>query len=198
MLAFACAANACAEQNALPDASDVLKVSNTVFSYSQEEGRNVITTIGAIQNTSQARAEELVVEVRYFDRNKILIDSVTQPMYGVVVPPGQQLSFRVRDAADKPKSAYATSVARVVSAEQRTPSKPQSKGNLSFLTDILISWAPMLLLIGVWIYFMKKMSRKDSPQKRTIELIQEQNLTLARQLEVLERLAVAAEKAASK
>jgi flagellar biogenesis protein FliO len=56
----------------------------------------------------------------------------------------------------------------------------------------------MLLLIGVWIYFMKKMSRKDSPQKRTIELIQEQNLTLARQLEVLERLAVAAEKAASK
>jgi len=198
MFAFACTATACAEQHELAGASDVLKVSDTVFNYSQEEGRNVITTIGTIQNTSTARAEELVMEVRYFDKNKGLVDSVTQPLFGVVVPPGQQVSFRVRDSADKPRAAYSSSVARVVSAEQQAPSQSRGKSNSSFLTDILISWGPMLLLIGVWIYFMKRVNRKDSPQQKTIDLIQEQNSTLARQLEVLERLAIAAEKAATK
>lgn len=198
MLTSAVTSNACAEQHALPDASDVLKISETVFSYSQEASRNLITTIGTIKNTTNATAEELVVEVKYFDRDKTLIDSVTQPLYGIVVPPGQQVSFRVRDSADKPKTAYASSVARIASAEQRVSKQPPAKNNSSFLTDIFISWAPMLLLIAVWIYFMRKMNRKDSPQKKTLDLIEKQNATLARQLEVLERLAVAAEKAVSK
>ena len=52
----------------------------------------------------------------------------------------------------------------------------------------------MLLFIGVWIYFMRKMNRKDSPQKRTLELIELQNVTLARQAEAIERLVTIAEK----
>lgn len=198
MAIFSVAANACVEQHVLADATDLLKISETVFSYSQEVGRNLITTLGTINNTTNARAEELVVEVKYFDRNKVLIDSVTQPLYGLVIPPGQQVSFRVRDSADKPKAAYASSVARVVSAEQRVSVQRQAKGNRSYLADIFISWGPMLLLIAVWIYFMRKMNRKDSPQKKSLDLAEIQNATLARQLEVFERLAVAAEKATLK
>ena len=47
----------------------------------------------------------------------------------------------------------------------------------------------MLLLIGVWIYFMQRMKRKDSPQERTLTLIEQQNTLLAAQVKVLERIA---------
>ena len=194
MLLSTFTANACAEQHTMADASNVLRVSDAILSYSQEDGRNIITTIGTIKNLSSARADELVVEIKYFDRNKTLVDSVTQPLFGIVVPPGQDVSFRIRDSADKPKAAYATNIARVVSAEQRTTPNPQNKNQSSLLTDLFISWAPMLFLIGVWIYFMRKMNRKDSPQKRTLELIELQNVTLARQAEAIERLVTIAEK----
>ena len=36
-------------------------------------------------------------------------------------------------------------------------SEPRQEPNL--LMTILVSWGPMLLLIGVWIYFMKKMRK---------------------------------------
>lgn len=198
LLTFTFAANACAEQHAPDDAGSFLKVSDSVFSYSRTEGGNVITTIGTIKNLSAARVGEIVVEVKYFDRNKTLIDSVTQPLYGIVVPPSQEVSFRARDTADKPRDSYVSSAVRVISAEQQIIRQSNSKNNSSVWVELLVSWAPMLLLISVWIFFMRRMNRKDSPQKQSVELMKQQNATLTRQLDALERLAAAVEKVTSK
>jgi hypothetical protein len=51
----------------------------------------------------------------------------------------------------------------------------------------------MLLLIGVWIFFMRKINRKDSPQAQSLRLIEQQNALFDAQNKLLERLAVAAE-----
>jgi ATP-dependent Zn protease len=35
-------------------------------------------------------------------------------------------------------------------------------------TNLLVSWLPFLLLIGVWIFFMRKMRDANSPQQRAL------------------------------
>lgn len=165
-----------------------VSVVNTSLSYGQGERTSFITTIGSISNTSDALIEDIVVEVKYFNAKKKLIDVVTQPIYGLVVPPSQEVAFRVRDVADKSKVSYASSAVRIVSANQRVTQQPQPKSSSNYGIDFFASWGPMLLLIAVWIYFMRKANRKDSPQVRTIDLIEKQNA-------VLDRIAAAAEKA---
>lgn len=167
-----------------------VSIVDTSLSYGQSEGTSFVTTIGSIRNTSDALIDDIVVEVKYFNAEKKLIDVVTQPIYGLVVPASQDVAFRVRDVADKPKSSYASSAVRIVSANERVTRQPQPKVSSFSWTDLLASWGPMLLLIAVWIFFMRKMNKKGSPQVRTLELIEKQNI-------VLDRIATAAEKAAS-
>lgn len=196
LVAISITTNLCAEQNAIDDPTS-LQISDSTFSYSKADGQSTITTIGTIKNQSRNGFDELVVEVKYFDNTKKMIDTVTQPLYGVVVPPSQEVRFRVRDAADKPKDSYISSTVRVVSAEQRTEHQSNAKKNSAKWLEIFVSWLPMLLLIVVWIYFYKKMNRRDSPPKQTILLIEKQNDILSKQLEAIERIAAAAEKSTS-
>lgn len=175
-------------------AADKLVSVETSFSHSQNETANFITTIGTLKNTSDFIAEDIIVEVKYFDAQKKLIDVVTQPLYGIVVPPLQEVAIRVRDEADKPKEAYFSNTLRVVSAQQGGVRQPQQKKTASIWIGLLSSWGPMLLLIVVWVFFIRKAYRKGSPQLRLVELMEQQNAVFIRQLEILERLAVAAEK----
>jgi hypothetical protein len=176
--------------------AEKVSVTDTSISSSRNGNALVVTTIGTIRNSSEALLEDIVMEVKYFDADKKLIDVVTQPLYGVVVPPSQEVAFRVRDAADKPKTSYVSNSVRVVSAEQRAPQRQQSSerapqrqqsSQSSFSwSELLISSAPLLLLIGVMLFSIRSM---NSPLIRNVELMEKQNA-------LLERLAVAAEKLA--
>src|SRR5258708_36315495 len=129
----------------------------------------MMATLGALKNSSSTCFNSVVVEVKYFDSKNQLIDSITKELYGVVAPPSQEVAIRIRDEAANPKEAYASQVVRVVDAEPRRASlnaKSQSVGAIAI--DYLANWAPMLLLIGVWIFFMQRMKRKDSPQGKTL------------------------------
>ena len=58
--------------------------------------------------------------------------------------------------------------------------------------DILINWFPMLLLIGVWIFFLRRMGMGGG---RYMSQYQRDYMAMAqRQTEILERIAVALEK----
>ncbi|MBF0551197.1 MAG: hypothetical protein HQK60_11745 [Deltaproteobacteria bacterium] len=205
LLSIAIMANAYAEQQPLDDPVSILKVSDTTFSHSKENGYNIITTIGTIKNPSNIRICELVVEVKYFDQAKKLIDTVTQPLYGIVVPPAREVGFRVRDRADKPMDAYISSTVRVVSAAQQGDRSSIPQENSTFWIRILITWLPLILFLGLLLFATKRTAGKNSPQqqtielqKRTIESIEKQNTILSKQLEAVERLASAVEKAASR
>jgi len=174
----------------LPFDPSLVSITDTSLTYAKNDGASSITTIGTIKNSSESLIEDIVVEVKYFNAEKSLIDVVTKPIYGLVVPASQEVAFRIREIADKPKAAYVSSSVRVISAEQRAIQQPQSRQPSFSWSDLLASWGPMLLLIAVWIFFMRGMNKKGSPQVRTVELIEKQNA-------ILERLATAAEKAAS-
>ena len=80
---------------------------------------------------------------------------------------------------------------RIISAGAiRLHGKPST---MSVLFDYLVSWGPMLLLIGVFVFFIKRVSGKGSLQNRTLALLESQSIHLETQLRLLERLAVAAE-----
>ena len=62
---------------------------------------------------------------------------------------------------------------------------------MDILIQLLLSSFPILLLIGVWIYFMRGMSKKGNPQEKLAEY-QEEDLALKR------RIAAALEKIADR
>lgn len=187
------------DEGASPTSLSVVASSLDVAS---EEGRRMVTTLGTLKNSSLTCFDSVVVEIKYFDAKNNHIDTVTQPLYGIVAPPSQSVEFRIRDAAAKGKEEYSTQSLRVVSAEPRVARGPRptssSPSSSNTFLELLISWGPMLLLIGVWIFFMQRMKRKDSPQVRNMLLFEQQNATLEAQNRLLERIATAAEGHAAK
>lgn len=188
---------ACINSDGPPGTVEDLAVVSQSLNFTESDSLLLVNTLGTLRNASAECFDEVVVEVKYFDVNSKLIDTITQPLYGVVVPGNQEVAFRVRDAAAQAKGAYASQSVRIVSANARggrtTKQSPQSK-----LIDVLISWAPMLLLIGAWAFFMARMKRRDSPQGRILTMFEEQNLILASQSELLARIASALESHSSK
>ena len=64
------------------------------------------------------------------------------------------------------------------------------------IVEILINWFPMLLLIGVWLYFIGRMRKGPYGkfQAECIEVMRTQIEATRRQTESLERIATALER----
>ena len=56
----------------------------------------------------------------------------------------------------------------------------------SMWTDILYSWGPVLLMIGLWFFFAKRFSGPGSAANRSLALME-------KQMALLERIALALE-----
>ena len=179
-----------------PEAAEFIKVANTTWSYGEMDGSAAITTMGTLQNSSPAYVSDMVLEVTYRDATGTVIDTVTQRLYGLAIPPAEHMAFRVRDTPDKPKRAYASSTVRVMYAEsyggepEPEPKSWRQRAPAAALA-VLSDWSPMLFMIGVWLLVVRRFAKKKPP---TIALIEEQNAIFAHQLAVLERLAAVAER----
>lgn len=195
LMTFSVFAVACTGNGNIDVSAAKITVSDTSISYTQDEGSRIITTFGLIKNATEACVGDIVVEVTYFDSQNKQVDVVTELLYDIVIPPSQEVKFRVRNAADKPKESYTSSSVRVISAEPRI-SKQSSQNKKSPWLELLIGWSPMLLLIGVWLWVIRKYSGSKSPQQRSLAVLEAQLNTLTRQVEVLERLTAATEKLA--
>ena len=205
VLTLALQATLCLSANAACDrgvhtsaGAEDLTVVKAEFSVGTVEAQRTVTTLGSLSNKSAACLDTIVIEVQYFNDKGALVDTVTQQLYGVVAPPNQEVSFRVRDAAAKPKEAYAKQSVRVVPADVRSYRGRTQEAEQSTLMGILISWGPMLLLIAVWLFFMKRMKSKDSPQGKTLTLIEQQNAILESQSKFVLRIAESIESRAPK
>jgi ATP-dependent Zn protease len=192
LMTFSMVAVACTGNSNIEVSTSKITVSDTSISYAQNEDRRIITTFGVIKNATETCVADIVVEVTYFDSQNKLVDVITAPLYDIVIAPSQEVAFRVRDVADKPKESYTSSTVRVISAEPRISKQSSEKEGFSWL-QLFFSFVPMLLLIGIWLLVMRKYHGNKSPQQRTLEA---QLTTLTRQVEVLERLATATEKLA--
>jgi len=78
-----------------------------------------VSTVGTLRNESaDVAAEDIYVEVRYFDADGALIDAEGAEQYGLVLLPVSEAAFSVRGRASSEQSDYASHRATVVSAEQ--------------------------------------------------------------------------------
>ncbi len=156
----------------------------TSISFSADPRGNTITTFGIIKNASPLCAQDIVVEVKYFDAQGAQVDVTTQTL-GLSLASQQETAFRVRDDADKPREVYATSAIRVISVEPlfgRT-----SRGDSSWWFDLLCGWGPTLLFICLVAFLLRRTLGKNSPQRQSLAMVQHQQ-------ETLERIAAALEK----
>ncbi|CUI06076.1 hypothetical protein [Massilia antarctica] len=189
MLAFSTSALACSYHEDSPARVDQLAVSNTSLNVSDEP--RMVTSLATLKNASADSVRDVMLEVKYFDANHVLVDTVTQPVDGLFVPASGEVAFRIREVAARAKEAYVSQEMRIISA---VAIKPHSKpSTLSVVLEFLASWGPMLLLIGMFVFFIKRASGKGSLQNRTLALVESQNILLEKKLRLLERLAVAAE-----
>lgn len=154
-----------------------------------------VAVLGEFKNLTPTPVSELVVEAKMLDATGQTIDVLTQSVYGVVVMPGDQVAFKVSGNGASAPEAYAQVQARVTSGEAgEVEDVPNLRGEpvgwfQSWGEPLLISWGPMLLLIGVWVAVLRNGGGKKSQGNRTLALIEEQNALIARQAVALETLA---------
>ena len=176
----------------LEDPSAVQILHPTV-STSKSDGPVVLTVLGTFKNTTPTKVDNLVVEAKLTDAQGKVIDVLSQPVYGVAVPAGQEVAFRVQGQAAASQSSYAGVQVRVTSGEAHLakPTRQPSQEKSAWL-DVLLSWGPMLLLILVWVFLARRYSGKGSTQDKMLAAVNDQNALLARQLAAIESIAAAA------
>ena len=180
-----------------PEFSSALSAKMASLEVTQEQTRRSVASLGTINNSSSGCFDDVVVEVKYFDSAHKLVDTVVQPLYGLIVSPHGEAAFRVLDTAARDKQAYASQEVRVLSAEPKFSRQKRKPTLSSTLGDVLQSWGPMILMLAVFAYFMRRTRRKDSPQERTISLLQQQVELSQAQTQYLARLATALESVSS-
>jgi len=174
------------------DFSSIFKITKSEMHFSQGRNCNFITCMGEIRNLTSDVWENLVVEVKYFDSNEVLIDTETEHLYENVLRGKDTTSFRIRVPADREATEYVNHASRITWAEKRqsyVPSKKTKKKSSNWF-NVFLSWMPMLLLIAVWIFYMRKMR---SPQNKTIDFLKNQNEISRKNNEIMERIALSLE-----
>jgi hypothetical protein len=159
----------------------------SALSVDSDGGHRVVTTLGTITNPTGVCFTDLVIEVQYFDAAGQHVDTLVEPLAGVVSPAGEPAEFRVQGAAAKDAKAYATQRVRVTDGAARWV-KGGDPGH-GAVVDLLLSWGPMLLLIAIWIGLMKRYMGRNSLQARALEANLAQGEALRRIAAVLEKRA---------
>lgn len=192
---FSFKASACVDHQ-LRDAAASVQVVEPSVTAAQRDGCVLLTVLGSVKNNGGERVESLLVEAKLKDASGKTIDVISQPVHGLVVPAGQQVAFRLLAPAAAAPAMYAGVEARVVSAEAHVPFVPpppaRAENEPNVFVSLLVSWAPMLLLIAVWVLLARKFSGKGSTQDKMLTAIGEQNALLARQIAAIEAIASAA------
>lgn len=148
-----------------------LIVKDPVQSIEQEGEYRTISVVGMLENTSSSYINNIVIESQFFNSEGELIDAHTEHKYSVIVPPNETVAFALSKPAIHESSEYSDKAVRVTYAETKSSCNDR-KDNL-FL-KMVINWAPLIIIVGAWIFIMYRFQKK-SPQAKTIELIEQQN-----------------------
>ena len=85
---------------------DALKVLETKMHYGKLDGYSYVSVLGTVQNDSDLTWKDVHFEVRFFDVNNHLIDTISDSDYSFIVLAHSDSAFRVRGRADKAKAFY--------------------------------------------------------------------------------------------
>lgn len=84
-------------------------VVDSSFRFNTEGDCTYVTAIGTVRNDSKdVAADDLYIEVQYFDEQGNLIDAEGGEQYGLTLLPGSEAAFRLQARASSPESEYST------------------------------------------------------------------------------------------
>jgi hypothetical protein len=172
-----------------------LVVTPSALSVDTDGGRRTVTTLGTITNPSGVCFTDLAVEVQYFDAAGQHVDTVVQGLSDVVSPAGEAVEFRIMAPAAKDARSYASQHVRVLDGSARWVKAPPD-GHGAFV-DLLLPWGPMLLLIAVWIYLVRRQTGAKGIQGRMLAIMETQQQVGQEQNLAVQRIAAALEKRAA-
>ncbi|RRD58121.1 hypothetical protein EII20_03920 [Comamonadaceae bacterium OH2545_COT-014] len=182
-----------------------IEVAGAEFNHDAADGRHagagVLHAMGTLRNTGGQTLESPVVEARFYDAQGKLIDALTDSIYDVTLPPGQEAVVRLDGAARFPAERYARVELRLLSAGLAAPEAgcgddcaSGAASPHSDWLDELRPWWPFFLIMlpwGVWGLLHVRRNRTI-----TAAIVQSQVQLLERQTQALEALAAAAQGAA--
>ena len=172
------------------EAKSALQIVNPKVSTAKSGGPLLVTVIGELKNPTSQDFEDLVLEARLMDADGKVIDMLSESMYDMVVPAGEQIAFRLQGAAATTEASYAKAQVRVIRAQRPVTHRPvrQEKNPL---IEMAISWGPMLLFILFILLLVRRSSGKGSYQEKMLTAVNEQNSLLTRQAAAIETIAAA-------
>ncbi len=113
----------------------------------------LILTVGILSYTNQVRENGGVGEIAYSD----FMRNVQEKRVVDITMSGNEIKGKTTDG--KVFSTYApynpTTIDTLLENGVRIEAKPQDSADSTFMS-LLIGWGPMLLLIGVWVYFFRQ------------------------------------------
>lgn len=177
--------------------SSKLQVNQSSISFVQHNSVTYVTSIGKIKNNTDYNISDIVLEAQFFDAQKNLIDVASENLYYLNLSPHDEIAFKLQTIAATLNDNYSSQSVRVIGMTEEKPCTSsgtnQSRSKKNVLLNMLINWFPLLLLLSLWLLFMRRYVGKKSPQHKTISLIEEQNSLFGHQNKLLERIAYAAE-----
>lgn len=186
---------------ALDEPPESLSVENVTTTAVTNERTAMVVTIGTIRNNTDRVMRNPVVEVRYFDAEARLIDVIVENLYTTVIDANDDTAFRVQAFPAAPSESYVAERVRIIAADQAPTPCPDRRGQVSkpddaednspWWLDLIISAFPILLLVLVWIWIMRRYQGKKSVVGESVDEVRKQNQILGEQLK---RIADAAER----
>ncbi|MDY6853691.1 MAG: hypothetical protein SWO11_03125 [Thermodesulfobacteriota bacterium] len=165
----------------------IFKIRKTEINFSESPSCRFITCIGEIENLTNEVWYDFVIEVKYYNSKGSLIDTDTERFYPNVLQAKDTISFRIRTQTTRNASEYSSHTTRITWADKKYSYVSQKKHSL--IKNILINWTPIIILIGVWIFFMYwNFSKKKSPQAKSLEILKNNTVLIEKQNQLFERL----------
>ncbi|NHZ33081.1 hypothetical protein [Massilia rubra] len=191
LLAFSGTASACGQDGALPVPLDQVSLQKVTFTPSGD-GRKLLV-FGILKNGSPHRLRNVMLELRFFNEKHVLVDTFTRCVDNVIAPPAGEVGWRIRENIYDFMTPYVAQEVRIVSAEAIKPVKPGEPEMNPFLRDMLVSWVPLLVLLGFLVYLLKKLVGKQSSSYKAVLLMEEHMGCFDKNSRLLERLVLATE-----
>lgn len=168
-----------------PDAASLLVVEPQLEKVAQGDG-GALATLVSLRNTAASCFDDVVLQVRYFDADKKLIDSATEAFSGIVVPSGKTVAYRLDSKPLRPLADYVSQEVTVVSAQPRYSYAPRT----DTFAAVLVAWLPftvfVLFMLGFLLFIVRA---KRSPQNRALALAEVQVQQREQQIRQLQRIA---------
>ena len=88
------------------DSRELITIKNSKMNYVTKECGGSVSILGTIINNSEVSWESFYFEVKFYNKDNVLIDSLSDNDYNLVVLPHSDSSFIIDGKADKSKEEY--------------------------------------------------------------------------------------------